>query len=389
MTSDSIAPSKGRILIAYNEPKREQRGRDIDFVSEAGVLDEVHAVRDELSVLGYEVVITPVQKSVPAFIDRVVRLRPQAIFNLVEGWQGESQFEMHFPSVYELLGIPYTGASPWTLATALNKWYTKSLLRQAKLPAPAGMLCSEVPGRCYLRYPVIVKPASEDASLGVDFDAVVTNLADLRRRVAWVVQTYHQPALVEEYIDGRELNVAVLGDQFPEALPISEITFGMVPEHLPKICTYSAKWMPGSQDDRWMEPLCPAPMDEELARKVQNLAIDAFRLLGCRDYARIDMRLANDNQPYILEVNPNPDISPDAGLARSARASGRTYTQLIGEVISWALQRGTNESYERRHSASAFGGPAFTSRRSARNRADFAADESLSRNGSAVRVGAD
>lgn len=384
MTSDSLKPFGGRVLIAYNVPKREQRGRDIDYLSEAGVLDEVHAVRDALFEQGYEVTITGIQRSVPVFMDRVMRVRPQAIFNLVEGWQGESQYEMHFPSIYELLGIPYTGAPPWTLATALNKWHTKCLLRQAKLPAPGGMLCSEVPGRCNLRYPVIVKPAQEDASLGVDFDAVVDNLADLRRRVAWVVQTYHQPALVEEYIDGRELNVAVLGDQFPAALPISEITFDRLPEHLPKICTYNAKWMSGSPDDRWTGAQCPALLDDETTRRVQSIATSAFRVLGCRDYARVDMRLSKDHQPYILEVNPNPDISPEAGLARSARASGRTYTQLIGEVIGLALQRGNHDHPER-----AFRGPALAPRRSVEPRAHFAADTSLSRNGSAVRVGAD
>lgn len=385
--------SSERILITYNEPQpRPAGGRDIDYLAEAGVLDEVNAVREALALSGYEVFAAPVQKSVPAFIDRVMRFHPHAIFNLVEGWQGESQYEMHFPSVYELLGLAYTGAPPWTLATALNKWRTKCLLRQARLPVPAGMLCSEVPGRCPLRYPVIVKPVHEDASLGVDFDAVVSNLAELRRRVAWVVQTYRQPALVEEYIDGRELNVAVLGDQFPVALPISEISFAFMPEHLPKICTYDAKWIPNSQDDLWTDGQCPALLDEEATRKIQNLATAAFRLMGCRDYARVDVRLSRENQPFILEVNPNPDISPDAGLARSARASGRSYTRLIDEVITFALQRGEANAHDRSgrgHPERAFRGPAIASRRSARNRAHLAADESLHRDRSPLRVGAD
>jgi D-alanine-D-alanine ligase len=151
---------------------------------------------------------------------------------------------------------------------------------------------------------------------------------------------------------------------------------------LPKICTYNAKWMSGSQDDRWTGAQCPASLDDETARRVQSIATSAFRVMGCRDYARIDFRLSKDNQPYILEVNPNPDISPEAGLARSARASGRTYMQLIGEVIGLALQRGTHESYGRSH-------PALAPRRPVEHRTDFAADASLSRNGSAVRVGAD
>ncbi|MDZ7359482.1 MAG: ATP-grasp domain-containing protein [candidate division KSB1 bacterium] len=371
-----------KILIAYNVPKREQRGRDIDFLSEAGVMDEVNAVREALLECGYAVGIAGVQRSAPMFLDRVMRFRPKAIFNLVEGWQGDNQYEMHFACTYELLGVPYTGAPPLALATAVNKWHTKTLLKQAKLPTPNGMICSEVPGRCSLRYPVIVKPVHEDASLGVDFDAVVSNLAELRRRVAWVVQTYHQPAIVEEYIEGRELNVAVVGDEIPLALPISEITFD-IPAHLPKICTYNAKWLAGSEDYQWTAGAqCPARLDEALTRQIQSLAVSAFHVMGCRDYGRVDFRLSPDNQPYILEVNPNPDISPDAGLARSARASGRTYTQLIGEVIHFALQRGTHDSYGHSH-------PAFAPRRPTEHRTHFAADASLSRNGSAVRVGAD
>ena len=388
MTSDSQSSLNERILIAYNVPKREQRGRDIDFLSEAGVMDEVNAVRDALMELGYAVGIAGIQRSAPMFMERVMRFRPQTIFNLVEGWQGDNQFEMHFPCMFELLGISYTGAPPLALATAVNKWHTKTLLKQAKLPTPNGMVCSEVPGRCALRYPVIVKPAQEDASLGVDFDSVVNNLADLRRRVAWVVQTYHQPAIVEEYIEGRELNVAVVGDQIPVALPISEITFD-IPEHLPKICTYNAKWVAGSEDYNWTAGAqCPALLDDALTLQIQNIAVSAFRVMGCRDYGRVDFRLSPDNQPYILEVNPNPDISPEAGLARSARASGRTYSQLIGEVVGLALQRGAQDLETRPQSERTLRTPPFAPRRAIEPQPEFAPEVNLSRNGSLVPVNA-
>ena len=332
--------STPRILIAYNSPRREQNGRAIDYLSEVDVLHEVEAVRSALVELGYECGMLPMQKSVAMFIDRAMRLAPDAVFNLVESWQGESEYEMHFPCVFELIGVPYTGSPPLTLGTANDKWTTKTLLHQAKLPTPHGFICSEVPARCHLGYPVIVKPMHEDASLGVDFESVVNNLTDLRRRVAWVLQNYHQPALVEEFIDGRELNVAVIGDQFQTALPISEITFDQMPQDLPRVVSYSAKWMPNSRGYNEMGAVCPAPMSEELTLKVQNLAVEAFRLLGCRDYARVDFRLSMQGEPFILEVNPNPGIAPDAGLARSVAAAGRTYTQFIGDVVSFALQRG-------------------------------------------------
>ncbi len=353
-----------RILISYNAPERQQRGRDIDFVSEADVLTQVNAVHCSLLELGYEVSVVPLQKSIPAFMERVTRFRPDALFNLVEGWQGDSRYHLHLPSLYELLGFEYTGAPMSALVLSGDKWMTKMLLDQARLPVPRGMMCSEVPGRCRLRYPVIVKPAHEDASLGIDFDSVVSNLADLRRRVAWVIQNYHQPAIVEEYIDGRELNVAILGDQIPQALPISEITFPFVPQGQPRICSYNVKWMENSPEYHWVGAECPAPLDEAVTARVQQIAIAAFRLLGCRDYARVDMRLDANMQPYIVEVNANPDLSPDAGLTRSALASGRTYTQLVGEIIACALQRGEVNGY-----------PRFAARRSVAHRAHLTSDQ--------------
>ena len=336
-----------RILIAYNAPQREQRGRAMDYVSEAGVLDQVNAVRNSMVELGYEVMLAPLQKSVQAFMERLARFRPDAIFNLVEGWQGDSKYHLHLPAMYELLGLEYTGAPMSALVMSFDKWTTKMLLEQAGLPVPRGMQCSEVPGRCHLRFPVIVKPVHEDASLGIDFESVVYDLDELRRRVAWVIQNYHQPALVEEYIDGRELNVAIIGDRLPEALPISEITFPYVPEGKPRICSYNIKWMENSDEFHWVEASCPALLDEDTTMRAQQIAISAFRLLGCRDYARVDMRLAADNQPYIVEVNANPDLSPDAGLTRSAVASGRSYTQFIGEIVGFALQRGETNEYPR------------------------------------------
>jgi D-alanine-D-alanine ligase len=162
-----------------------------------------------------------------------------------------------------------------------------------------------------------------------------------------VIQKYHQPALVEEYIDGRELNIAIIGDQLPVALPVSEITFPLVPEGQPRICSYNVKWMESSAEFHWVGAECPALLDEETTLRVQKTAIAAFRHLGCRDYARVDMRLSPNNQPYIVEVNCNPDLSSDAGFARSVAASGRTYAQAIGEIVACALQRGEAHAYSR------------------------------------------
>ena len=337
--------TRKRVLVAYNAPIREQRGRDIDYVSEAGVLDQVRSVESALLSKGYEVAVLALRRSIRPFVDEVSKCRPDAVFNLVEGWRGDSRLHLHFPGLYELLGFEYTGSPTTALALTADKWVTKLLLAQAGLPVPRGMLCQGVPADCDIPYPLIVKPVFEDASLGIDFDAVVHTLEDVQKRTEWVLQKYQQPALVEQYVDGRELNVSVVGDRKLEVLPISEITFPFLPENQPRICSYNIKWIESSPEFHSVEAACPAPLDAETTGRLGELAVSAFRLLRCRDYARVDMRLSADNQPYIVEVNANPDLSPDAGLTRSAMASGRSHVDLVGEIVTCALRRGQENGH--------------------------------------------
>jgi D-alanine-D-alanine ligase len=145
---------------------------------------------------------------------------------------------------------------------------------------------------------------------------------------------------VEEYIDGRELNVAVIGDKNPVALPISEIDFSEMPVHLHNIVSYQAKWDPNNEAYHKTIPICPAKLPPEIERAAKNIALKAFNIMGCRDYARIDIRLSKDNQLYVLEVNPNPDLTEGAGFLRSTEAAGYSYVQTLEEIIKFALARG-------------------------------------------------
>jgi D-alanine-D-alanine ligase len=177
---------------------------------------------------------------------------------------------------------------------------------------------------------------SEDASLGITRESFVRNDVELKNRVEYVLSRYRQPALVEQYIAGRELNVALLGNTQPEVLPISEIMFNFSDE--PKIVDYSAKWFRESDEYEKTVPTCPADLTPSTRTAVESWALQAYQALCCRDYARIDIRLKGTTT-YILEVNPNPDISPDAGFVRSLKVAGISYEAFIERLIGFALER--------------------------------------------------
>jgi len=269
--------------------------------------------------------------------------KPDLIFNLVESLGDESIHEMHVAGIYEVLGIPYTGSSPITLGTCLNKARAKEILSYNGIPTSKFMICRNVGSvnadDFPLSFPLIVKPACEDASVGIDNNSIVDSLTALKKRVRYIFQRYDQPALIEEYIEGRELNVAIIGNSKPLVLPISEIDFSGLPPEYPKIVTYDAKWMNGSIEYEGTKGVCPADLPSAVETRVKELALQAYQLMGCRDYARVDFRLSKNNKPYVLEVNPNPDISDDAGFIRSTGTYGLTFNEAIGKIVEFALKR--------------------------------------------------
>jgi len=312
-------------------------------LSEVGVLEERESVQKALQAAGYRCSLFNMNGDVRRLFDFLDEKRPDVIFNLCESVGNESIHEMHVAGLYELMGIPYTGASAFVLGSCLSKVRTKEVLRSHGLPVPRFQVFRNVTSigadDVQVPFPAIVKPSQEDASLGIESDSIVDNLAALKKKVRRIFQTYDQPALVEEYIDGREINVAIIGNKRPIPLPISEIDFGKLPSDYPKIVTYRAKWIQGSVEYDGTVGVCPAPLAPEVEKNVRELALKAYRVMGCRDYARIDMRLDKDNNPFIIEVNPNPDISDDAGFARSARAYGMTFEQTISKIVEYALER--------------------------------------------------
>ena len=275
----------------------------------------------------------------------VQRFQPDVVFNLFEGTGDDGNNEAYAAGLLHWLKIPFTGCPAQSLYLARNKALTKHFLRSAGLPTPDFFVLEDANVReCPLDWPVIVKPALQDASVGLDQGSVVCNMEQLSLRVASLLDRYGPPVLVEEFIRGRELNVAVVEMPDLAVLPISEILFIENKPGFWPIVTYDAKWRPESEDYVATPPMYPAKVSPRLGKRLGEIATAAFRLTGCRDYARIDFRVRAPGRPYILEVNPNPDFSPDAGFCGALKGAGITHTQFAVQLVHNALARASRSA---------------------------------------------
>jgi len=347
-----------KILICYNSPvsifsiyngkpesgdpgKKEVKVNDL---SESSFSKEIGKVKKALQENFTEVKSLAIDKNIERTINKLASYSPDIIFNFVESIDGIASYEYCIAALFELLNFQYTGNGPTCLGNCLNKFRTKNILRSFGITTPAAITVkpsdkiSEENFR--LNFPVILKLLNEDASIGISEHSVVNDLSKLKKQLRFLHKTYKQDVIIEEFIDGRELNVAVLGGR---VLPISEIRFNGLPEGLPKIVTYDGKWIEESIYYEFTIPKCPAVLDARVKRKVEEIALLAYEAMNCRDYARVDVRLDKNNVPYVIEVNPNPDISTDSGFARAAAASGMTYTDLLSAIANFALIRKQND----------------------------------------------
>jgi D-alanine-D-alanine ligase len=330
--------SAPRVVILFNEPVLPTNHRDAE--SEREVLDTVDVVSSTLTKAGFAVSRLSAHHNPAALLAGLQAERPDVVFNLFEGTGDDGNTEAYVAGLLEWLDLPFTGSPFQALALARNKHLTKPLLRGAALPTPEFFVVEELPvPNSRLAWPVIVKPATQDASIGLDQGSVVTDQRRLEERVSALLQTYGPPVLVEEFIPGRELNVALIEAPELRTLPVSEVLFmDHGPGYWP-IVTYDAKWRPGSRDYEATPPRYPADVSPRLAERLSLLARRAFRLLGCRDYARVDFRVRPSGKPYILEVNPNPDFNPTAGLAGGLASAGITHAQFTVDLVRACLAR--------------------------------------------------
>ncbi|MBL7085271.1 MAG: ATP-grasp domain-containing protein [Candidatus Omnitrophica bacterium] len=327
------------IAILYRKPQDLGQGYLSDSEGR-GSLSHVTKVKDALQALGC------LPQLVDINLDSYEQLRRadfDLAFNLCDdGFRNNSLMEAHIPAILDILQIPYTGANFLTLATCVNKARTKEILSFHNIPTPEfQVFCnSDEELNENLNFPLIIKPLHEDASIGIKKESVVNNAEQLKQRIDFALENYKQPALVERFIKGREVYVGILGSKGNlTVLPISEIIFDNELEPTAKICSYEAKWMPESQAYQSTPVDCPAKLDRTLEQRLIEIAKKAYALLECHDYGRVDFRIDDTGQPYVLEINPNPDISEDAGLSGMTKALGMTYNEFIEKILTSALKR--------------------------------------------------
>lgn len=281
-------------------------------------------------------------KDIVALAESFRAFGADAVFNLSECPLNSAQKEPHGAALLELLRLPYTGNGPMPLSVCNNKALTKRILSSHGIPTPGFRLYAEVPNDVSgLSFPVIVKPAREDGSAGITEDSIVDDEAGLSERVANVIEKYGQEALAEEFVGGREFNVAVLGNGTEEdphrTFPPAELVYRN-PRW--RICSFESKWDPGHPSYAEIAPRCPAEIPGDLRARLTLLTSECARIFGLCGYSRVDFRTDGNGRLFVLEVNPNPDISPDAGLARAARAEGYSYEALLLEILRLGLVRG-------------------------------------------------
>lgn len=332
------------VAILYNvcEPRLRKRK---EALSEHALEVAARQAGAALLSCGYRLQWIPVRDRVEDIVGPIRRRRPAVIVNLCEGFRGHSAYEAQVAGLLELLGIPFTGNSSQALAQCRDKFRTKAILKECGLPTPLSWLVEDegqLPAPA--QFPLIVKPNGEDASIGIYPHSVVQTRAALRKQVARVLAAYDQPALVERFVGGREINVAIVDQPKPCVLPLSEISFRHYPPGLPRIVGYDAKWQVAHPTYQGTVPMCPAPASPVLARRLTRFALRAYRLLNLRGYARVDFRLDAHARPYILEVNPNPDTSRGAGLARSLAAAGIAYEDFWRDQVRLALKQTSRQA---------------------------------------------
>jgi D-alanine-D-alanine ligase len=309
-----------------------------------GVLEEVNAVEQALVEAEYPLLRVPLHPPLEHVRDVLQALPADLVFNLFEGFDGCPETEALVADMLADLGFPFTGCPSSALALALDKPRTKALLQASGIMTAAyQVLTPETWHLFHLNLPCIVKPCQEDASHGLTQESVVKDLASLERQVAKVSRLFGGKALVEEFLAGDEFNATIIGNRNPVVMPISKIAYSL-PPGMPAIFTFAAKWEPDSIYSQCANPICPAEIESGLKQRITETAIAAFWLLGCRGYARVDMRMDTVGRLMVLEVNPNPDISPGCGAARQAGASGMSYRQFIEMVVQLALEREHDEA---------------------------------------------
>ena len=329
------------IALVYNAYKEgapelaEDRGGTSDLMS------QVRRIARTLRRLRHTVTVVPLAHDLLGFQRKLRRLEPDVVFNLYDDVVHGALYDMRLAALVRMMGFPITGCPALALGLTRYKYMTCSLLVGAGIPIPPNTAILETASdvdKHKWQFPIIVQPSQEHAGVGLDRKSVLESKKALRLKVREIVQTYHQPALAQRFLGGREFNVSVIGGNRLRVLPLAEVDYTALPDEIPPIMSYAAKWLDNSVEYKCTKVICPAEVEPELADRIRDVALRAFRAVGGRGYGRVDMRLDEENDPYVLEVNCNPCLDEGIGLARSAEREGIPFPKLLQMILRFALE---------------------------------------------------
>lgn len=325
-----------KVTVLYNKVTNLTFGFKEDILADEDTVKTAKKIAAVLRNIGFKVSLFEVNER---SVHELPSLKTDFFFNLCGGIGNIPNSEHEVVKILDRIKIPYSGASSDRLQLTTNKEVTKKYFNEYKIPTPYFQIfnSSNEKIKKNLKFPLIVKPVAEDCSIGIHSDSVVENKTQLYKKVQEVISHYKEPALVEDYINTRELNVTIVGNgKQAKVLPISEIVFGKSYDEKKKrkIVDFSAKWHESSANYRDTVGLCPTDLDEDIVKKIKRYALKAYRkICGDPGYARMDIRLSEDNKIFFLEINLNPDISDGMGAARSAKANGWEYPDFLKKII--------------------------------------------------------
>ena len=329
-----------QVALLFNEDAQITRGDPQDLLAVQDTATATQHLYEALTSLGYPVTKLAVKGNLEELEDILCSFSPKDtfIFNNCDGFNGNNLGAVDVIRLIERMGFKHTGAAADSIEMCIDKPHCKERLIQFGVPTPRYQVFERAKGEFHLDFPVIIKPSVEDASMGIDLDSVVSNRECLFHKIAHIVEKYEQPAMVEEFVCGRELAVAMWGNEVIEILPIAEDDFSMIANPLERLLTFESKWKTDSPYYQNIPARVPAALNRKEAQVVKKAAEDSFRAMGLRDLGRVDIRF-NNGIPYVIDINELPDLSPEAGFWNSARATGITYPQMVEHILTYAMKR--------------------------------------------------
>ncbi|MFH2102956.1 MAG: ATP-grasp domain-containing protein [Chloroflexota bacterium] len=331
--------SELHIVVVFNLEREFLRGDPKELAAAQDTATTSEFIFSAIRRLGYSSAKIAIETSLDVLAQDLAQYAPKntLIFNNCDGFIGENMGAVRVMRLVEKLGFRHTGAHSDRIFDCIDKARAKTRLMRHGVPTPPFQVFEEAKGDLRLKFPAIVKPVAEDASMGIDLESVVNNRKALFNRVEYVLATYKQPAIVEEFIIGREFAVSLWGNRIIEALPVSEEDFGGISDPLKAFLTYESKWVESSP---YFQEIFsrPAKLNPKTEMEVKEAAIDAYRAMGLRDFGRVDIRF-RDGVPFVIDVNEIPDLSPESGFPRTTKMAGYSYDDMIEEILDIALRR--------------------------------------------------